>query len=115
MKSVIITGASGMIGKGILLECLDHPKIERVLLVNRSSIGMEHSKLQEILLKDFTQIATLKEQLKGYDACFYAMGVSAMGMSTRQYTDLTFAPVYLELCQLACIIYLLRSYTTNNF
>ena len=58
-KKVIITGSTGMVGKGVLLECLESPKIEKVLLINRSSIGMQHSKLEEILLSDFLKIDKL--------------------------------------------------------
>ena len=90
MKKVIITGSTGMIGKGVLLECLDSPNIEEVLIINRSSIGIKHPKLQEVLLKDFLQIETIKDQLKGYDACFYCMGISAVGMGEEAYTKITY-------------------------
>ena len=89
-KKVIITGATGMVGKGVLLECLDSPLITHVLLVNRSPIGMTHPKLAEVLLNDFTQIDTLKSQLQGYDACFFCMGVSSIGMNEDTFTRLTF-------------------------
>lgn len=105
MKKIIITGATGMVGKGVLLECLDSPKIEKVLAVNRSSLKMKHPKLEELLLGDFTQIASVKEQLKGYDACFYCMGVSVVGLNEKKYTTITynitkaFADVLFELNQ----------------
>lgn len=89
-KSVIITGSTGMVGKGVLLECLDSPLIERVLVINRSSLGMQHPKLKEILLADFQQVATLKDQLKVYDACFYCMGVSVIGLSEEAYHAITY-------------------------
>lgn len=89
-KKVIITGASGMVGRGVLLECLESPLIETVLLVNRSSIGITHPKLKEVLLKDFTQIESLKNQLVGYDACFFCMGVSSIGMNEETFSKLTF-------------------------
>lgn len=89
-KKVIITGATGMVGKGVLLECLESPLITHVLLVNRSPIGMTHPKLAEVLLNDFTQIDTLKSQLQGYDACFFCMGVSSIGMNEDTFTRLTF-------------------------
>ncbi len=82
-----------MVGKGVLLECLDHLKIEKILVINRNSLGMVHPKLEEILLPDFTQINTLSEKLKGYDACFYCMGVSAIGMSEEKYTIITYETV----------------------
>jgi len=90
MKKVIITGSTGMVGKGVLLECLDSDKIEQVLVINRSTLGMEHPKLVEVLLKDFEQMDSIKESLKGYDACFHCMGVSSMGMSEEQFHQLTF-------------------------
>jgi nucleoside-diphosphate-sugar epimerase len=93
MKKVIITGSSGMVGKGVLLECLESDKIEMVLVVNRSSIGMSHPKLKEILLKDFTKVATLKSELNGYDACFYCMGISSIGMNEADYTKITYDTV----------------------
>ncbi len=93
MEKVIITGSTGMIGKGVLLECLDSPKITQVLLINRSPLGMRHPKLKEVLLTDFTQIASISEELEGYDACFYCMGVSAVGMSERKYAAITYDTV----------------------
>lgn len=90
MKKVIITGSTGMVGKGVLYECLEHPEIEKILVVNRSSLGVQHPKLEEILLKDFTQFSEVSEQLKGYDACFHCMGVSAVGMDEITYSKLTF-------------------------
>ena len=90
MKKVIITGSTGMVGKGVLLECLDHPQIEKVLIINRSTIGMQHAKLEEILLASFLDIADLKDHLRGYDACFYCMGVSAVGMAEEKYYEITY-------------------------
>ncbi|MEZ4900947.1 MAG: epimerase [Spirosomataceae bacterium] len=92
-KKVIITGASGMVGKGVLLECLESEKIEKVLVVNRHPINIQHPKLKEVLLKDFTQVATIKGELEGYDACFYCMGVSALSMSEADYTAITYGTV----------------------
>ena len=91
MNKVIITGSTGMVGKGVLLECLDSPAIDKVLVINRSSLGMQHPKLQEILLPDFMDIASLKDQLQGYDACFYCMGVSAVGMKEEVYYKITYS------------------------
>ncbi len=90
MKNVIITGSTGMVGKGVLLECLDSSNIERVLVINRSSINMQHPKLKEILLPDFQSINTLKDQLKGYEACFFCMGVSSVGMKEEKFHSLTY-------------------------
>lgn len=88
--NIIITGSTGMVGKAVLLEALDDKRIEKILLINRSSLDLEHSKLNEILLQDFMQIDTQKEYLKGYDAFFHCMGVSSVGMSEADYTHLTY-------------------------
>lgn len=87
---VIITGATGMIGKGVLLECLSHQAIEKVLVVNRTQLGMEHPKLQECILDDFMQPDNIREDLSGYDACFFCLGVSSVGMDKDLYEKITF-------------------------
>ena len=79
-----------MVGKGVLLECLDDASISEALVINRSSLQMKHPKLKELLLKDFTQLESLKDQLQGYDACFYCMGVSSIGMNEAKFTAITF-------------------------
>lgn len=90
---VIITGSTGMIGKGILLECLEDKRVSKVLVVNRSSIGISHQKLKEVLHTDFSNVQPIQDDLKGYDACFFSMGVSAVGKSEEQYNHLTFEVV----------------------
>lgn len=87
---VIITGSTGMIGKGVLLECLDDQRVEQVLVVNRNPIGMQHPKLKEIFLKDFSDPTPIKENLKGYDAVFFCLGVSAGGMKEVDYRKITY-------------------------
>jgi hypothetical protein len=90
MKKVIITGATGMVGKGILLECLDHQEIDEVLVIGRSTIGMIHPKLKEMIKKDFSDFADVADKLTGYDACFYALGISAAGLNEEQYRKITY-------------------------
>lgn len=80
-----------MVGRGVLLECLESPRIEKVLIINRTSINLKHPKLEEIILKDFLQVSSIKEKLHGYDACFYCMGISVLGLSEEEYTKITFA------------------------
>ncbi|MEZ4827948.1 MAG: NAD(P)H-binding protein [Bacteroidia bacterium] len=87
---VVITGATGMIGKGVLLECLEDAGIEAVLLVNRNPIGMTHAKLKEVLLKDFLNPDTISNELRGYDAAFFCLGVSAGGMKEEDYHRITY-------------------------
>ena len=111
MKKVIITGSTGMVGKGVLLECLDSPKIEKVLVVNRSSLNIQHPKLEEVLLSDFTQIGSINDRLQGYDACFYCMGVSAIGMKEEKYRAITFETVK----AFADILYEINPETVFNY
>ncbi|GAA4848845.1 SDR family oxidoreductase [Algivirga pacifica] len=87
---VIITGATGMVGKGILLECIESAEVSDILLLNRKSTGITHPKVKEILHSDFANLNPIKEHLQGYDACFYSMGVSALGLSEEQYTHITY-------------------------
>ncbi len=89
-KKVIITGASGMVGKGVLLECLDHPSIDTVLVLGRTSTGIKHPKLMELLHTDFTDYTEVSEKLKGYDACYFCLGVSAGGMKESDYRKITY-------------------------
>jgi uncharacterized protein YbjT (DUF2867 family) len=86
---VIITGATGMVGEGVLLECLDHPDVEQVLVINRKPGGRSHPKLREIIHADFFNLAPIAQQLTGYDACFFCLGVSSVGMDAAQYKRLT--------------------------
>ncbi len=87
---VIITGSTGMIGGGALLECIDNPKVEQVLLINRHSKEINHPKVKEVLVKDLSNLESIKDQLSGYDLCIHAMGVSAANLDEDQYTHLTF-------------------------
>ena len=90
MFNVVITGSTGMVGKGVLLECIESPDIKSIVLVNRSPVGIEHPKIEEILLPDFMKIDSIKNKLKNIDACFHCMGVSAFEMSEEQYVKLTY-------------------------
>jgi len=90
MKKVIITGASGMVGKGVLLECLDHDSISEVLVIGRNPLGIKHLKLKELIHSDFTNFVEVKDKLLGYDACFYCLGISAAGLKEEQYKRITY-------------------------
>jgi uncharacterized protein YbjT (DUF2867 family) len=87
---VILFGATGMIGQGVLRECLLDPRVERVLVVTRTSTGQEHDKLREIVHGDFADLSAIEGELAGYDACFYCLGVSSVGMSEEDYTRVTY-------------------------
>lgn len=79
-----------MVGKAVLFECLEHPDIESVLVINRQPLELSHPKLKEVIHGDFTDFSPIKDSLKGYDACFHNMGVSAMGMTENDYSRLTY-------------------------
>jgi uncharacterized protein YbjT (DUF2867 family) len=87
---VILFGATGMVGQGVLRECLLDPGIEATLVVGRSTIGRQHPKLHEIIHQDFTDYAAIESQLAGYDACFFCLGVSSVGMAEERYRHLTY-------------------------
>ncbi len=87
---VIITGSTGMIGGGALLECIDSPKVDQILLINRRSKEINNPKVKELLVKDLSNLESIKDQLAGYDLCIHAMGVSAANLTEEQYTHLTF-------------------------
>ena len=90
MKKVILTGATGMIGKGVLLECLDHDAIGEVLVIGRNSTGLNHPKLKEHIHKNFSDFSKVENHLAGYDACFFCLGISSAGMTEEVYNKITY-------------------------
>lgn len=86
----IITGATGMVGEGVLYECLNHPDVEEVLVINRRPGGYTHSKLKEIIHADFFDITSIKEKLVGYNACYFCLGVSSVGMKEEEFFRKTY-------------------------
>jgi uncharacterized protein YbjT (DUF2867 family) len=87
---VILFGATGMVGQGVLRECLLDPGIENVLAVGRSATGQRNAKLGEILHDNFLDYSAIEAQLAGYDACFFCLGVSSVGMNEQRYRHLTY-------------------------
>jgi nucleoside-diphosphate-sugar epimerase len=87
---VIITGATGMIGEGVLHECLHHPEVEKVLVITRKPCGYSHPKLSEIIHSDLSNISSLSESIKGYNACYFCLGVTSLGKNEEDYTRLTY-------------------------
>ena len=87
---VILFGANGMVGQGVLGECLLDPAVESVLVVGRSPTGQRHAKLREIIHDNFTDFSAIESQLTGYDACFFCLGVSSVGMTEQRYRHLTY-------------------------
>jgi uncharacterized protein YbjT (DUF2867 family) len=92
---VILTGATGMVGEGVLLECLENPAVQQVLTVSRKASGWQHPKLKECIVPDFLSLNpdnndVLRTQLSGYDACFFCAGISSLGMNEADYTRITY-------------------------
>jgi nucleoside-diphosphate-sugar epimerase len=86
----IITGATGMVGEGVLHECLLHPEVESVLVINRKPCGVNHTKLKEITHKDFFDLPLIENQLAGYNACYFCAGVSSVGKKEDEYRHITY-------------------------
>ena len=87
---IILTGATGMVGEGVLQECLLSNTVEKVLVINRKPCGVTHPKLEEIIHNDFFDLTTIKNKLQGYDACLFCLGVSSVGMKEPEYYRLTY-------------------------
>lgn len=87
---IILTGATGMVGEGVLHECLLHPDVNQVLVINRKPCGVVHPKLKEVIHADFLNLAAVTPQLANLDACFFCAGVSSIGMKEAAYHKLTY-------------------------
>jgi uncharacterized protein YbjT (DUF2867 family) len=87
---IILTGATGMIGEGILIECLNDPRVSEILSVSRRPSGKTHLKLKEYIVPEFLDLPENDNKLVGYDACFFCAGVSSVGMEKPQYKKLTY-------------------------
>ena len=79
-----------MVGEGVLHECLQHPDVESVLVINRKPCGVKHEKLKEIIHKDFLDIFAIESELSGYNACYFCMGISSIGKKEEEYTRITY-------------------------
>jgi len=86
----VLTGATGMVGEGVLYECLLHPDVETVLVINRRPCGISHPKMKEIIHADFFNLLPVAGELKGYNACYFCLGVSSIGLKEKEYTHLTY-------------------------
>jgi uncharacterized protein YbjT (DUF2867 family) len=87
---VLLFGATGMVGQGVLRECLLDTDVKAVVAVTRSPTGRHDAKLTEIIHRDFTDYSAIEPQLAGFDACFFCLGVSSIGMSEERYRHLTY-------------------------
>ena len=88
--NVLLFGATGMVGQGVLRECLLDPDVDSVVAIGRSPSGRLHSKLREILHGDFTDYKPIESQLRGFDACFFCLGITSAGKTEEQYTRITY-------------------------
>jgi hypothetical protein len=86
----IITGSTGMVGEGVLHVCLQQPGVESVLVINRKPCGITHPKLKEIIHADFYNLYAIENQLAGYNACFFCLGISSIGMKEPEYLQITY-------------------------
>lgn len=86
----IITGVTGMVGEGVLHECLLHPAVESVLVINRKPCGIKHQKLIEIIHQDFFDLSPIDNHLTGYNACYFCAGVSSVGIKEEEYKHITY-------------------------
>jgi hypothetical protein len=88
--NTIITGATGMVGKGVLLECLESPDVDSVLLINRQPIGLQHEKIKEIIHQNFYDLAPLRAEIAEYNTCYFCAGITSAGKSEGEYRKITY-------------------------
>ena len=88
--NVLLFGATGMVGSGLLLECIEDPLISRIRVIGRRTCGMKHEKVDEVITSDFYDYSEIEDQLTGFDACFFCIGVSSVGKSEEEYRHLTY-------------------------
>lgn len=87
---VIITGATGMVGEGVLFECLENAAVTAVLIINRRHYDKQHPKLKELIVPDFFQLDKYAAEITGYDACFFCAGISSVGMKEDKFRHITY-------------------------
>ena len=87
---IILTGASGFVGEGVLLAALAHPVVEEILMINRRHQDIQHAKLKGLIVPDLFQIEKFQEHLVGYNACFFCAGISSVGMNEEKYSSITY-------------------------
>ncbi|GAB3988183.1 epimerase [Spirosoma daeguense] len=87
---IILTGASGFVGEGVLLACLEHPEVKEVLMVNRRSVDIVHPRLKELIVPNFMNLSMFQAAMTGYNACFYCAGISSVGTNEADYTRITY-------------------------
>lgn len=117
---VIITGVTGMVGEGVLFECIQNELVSSVLVVGRKPYDISHPKVKELIIPDFLEIEAESERLQGYDACFFCAGISSVGISEERYRKITydttihFAKVLAELNPSMVFNYVSGMYTDST-
>ena len=87
---VLIFGATGMVGQGVLRECLLAPDVESVVAIGRNPTGQQHPKLRDLVHRNMYDYGDVESQLQGFDACFFCLGVSSVGMKEPEYRHITY-------------------------
>jgi uncharacterized protein YbjT (DUF2867 family) len=87
---ILIFGATGMVGQGVLRECLDAPDVELVKTIGRTPTGLRHPKLQELVHAEMWHYEGMEEELSRFDACFFCIGITAVGLSEKRYSHVTY-------------------------
>ncbi|MDO7884820.1 NAD-dependent epimerase/dehydratase family protein [Hymenobacter cheonanensis] len=119
-QRIILTGATGMVGEGVLLTCLAQPGVEAVLSISRRPSGHAHPKLRELLVPDLADLSAVEKELVGYTACFFCAGISSAGMKEAEYTRIThdltlaFARTLARVCPGAAFVYVSGAGTSAN-
>jgi len=90
MKAIIF-GATGMVGQGVLRECLLDPEVEAVLTVGRTPTGQKHEKLRELVHANLLEFSATEDELSGFDACFFCLGVTSAGTTEQEYERITYS------------------------
>ncbi|QHJ10694.1 hypothetical protein FX988_00914 [Paraglaciecola mesophila] len=91
---VIITGATGMVGRSVLNQCLESDNVQEVLLISRTSLALNRPKITELVHPDFSDFSQVQSKLCGYDACFHCMGISSFGVDEQDYNHITYDMTY---------------------
>ena len=118
--NVIITGVTGMVGEGVLFECLQNSKVSEVLIISRKPYDLQHPKLKALIVPDFFELNKFSEDIKGYDACFFCAGISSVGMKEEKFTRITydttlaFAKTLLEVNNNISFTYVSGSHTDSS-
>lgn len=88
--NVIVLGATGMVGEGVLLECIENPQVSKVLVIGRKKLDIKHQKVEELVVRDLLDLQSYSASLTGFDGCFYCIGKTSNGMSEQDYMAITY-------------------------